>query len=344
MGKKPTIVDVARLANVTPGTVSRALNGQAGVSAAVRARIESAVRDLGYSTSVAARTMRAGSTHIVSCHVSDLSNPLLTAIYLGIESRLLRSGYTLLVHGTEYDEARECAALNSDIARSVDAIITIGGPRDHAVYEDALAHAGIPVVCVDRIGEVHDTIFVDHEAGGRAAVRHLVELGHRCIGLVVPPTNLCAPAARVRGYRAELAAAGLPFDPSLLHDESDGAFTTEALHAFLGGDDPPTALIVLANRMLARVLTHLRETGRRVGRDLSLISVGRSRLAELYDPEITMIDWDVAALGEVAAEAALSRLAAEAAERPRRLRHFPTRLVIGRSCAAPATGRERLPT
>ncbi len=343
MAKKPTIVDVARLAEVTPATVSRALNGQAGVSAAVRARIERAVRDIGYSTSAAARTMRAGSTHIVSCHVSDLSNPLLTAIYLGIESRLLRSGHTLLVHGTEYDEALERAALERDIARSIDAIITIGGPTDHVVYQDALAHAGIPVVCVDRIGEVHDTIYVDHETGGRAAVRHLLGLGHRRIGLVVPPTNLCAPAARLRGYRAELAAAGLSFDPALVHDEATGAFTVEALRALLDRDDPPTALIVLSNRTLAMVLTHLRETGRKVGRDLSLISVGRSRLAELYDPGITMIDWDAAALGEMAAETALSRLTPAGAERPRRVRHFPTRLVIGQSCAAPAFRREGAP-
>ncbi|MBJ3776101.1 LacI family DNA-binding transcriptional regulator [Acuticoccus mangrovi] len=335
---KLTIRDVARQAGVSPGSVSRVLNNLEGASPALRARVEAAARELGYELNRAAQTMRGGATNIISCHVSTLENPLVAQIFRAAEERLVEAGYIMIVHGTRYDEERELAALQSDRGRRIDGLLSIAGPMSHTRYREAMDRIGVPVVAVDRDLEAGDVIRVDHAGGAGQAVRHLVGLGHRRIGLLTPRADLVAARRRTEGYRRELARLDLPVDETLIGLIDTAVDVGVTMEAMLGAPEPPTAVIALSTFMLERVLTFARERDIAIPADLSVITIGDSDLARFARPAITTVAWDMRQIGRNAATLLLARVA-EAEDSglvaPYRSFEVPTELIHRASVAAP---------
>lgn len=334
MARRPTIKDVAALAGVSQGTVSRAMNGDVSVSPELRQRIEDAARSIGYSTNFAARALRGGATKTVSCHLTDLMNPLMTQLYQAIEVHLESAGYTMIVHGTQYSETRRLAALRADIARSVDGLITIGGSTLHKDYEEALTRFSAPVVGIDRASDAYSTVNVDHLTGTAHLVSQLVGLGYRRIGLLIPPVDLLAPRMRLQGMRNALERAGVPFDPLLVKEIPPNQVSPETIASWLGSDIKPDALIVLSVRMLADTLTALQWMGWKPGVDIAIASIGKSRLAELVKPEVTVLRWDLKALGVAAAEMLMAQIETSPGARVIEHMSFPTELILRGSCPA----------
>ncbi len=327
------IRDVARAAGVAVGTVSRVLNDHPTVTEPVRSRVRAAIAEMGYERDSVAQSMRGGSTHLVACAIRDFDIPRF-ALFIKEAERVLReAGYTLLLSSTTNSPEVEMALLRACAARRVDGVMTTISDESHPGVIDALHAAPMPVLLIDRdhLPEL-DRVTADHAAGAEAATRHLLQLGHRRIALLVGDTKAAPSRSRVEGFRRALAPA-VP-DAHLLRDRvltSEDAFRETM--ALMSLAEPPTAIFVAAMDMLGGCLRALRALGLRVGEDVSLVSGSDSELAELYAPPVTAIAWDLAEMGRHAATMLLERMRGEAPDTGRALK-LPTTLVVRQSCRA----------
>ena len=246
---------MARLADVHPGTVSRALNPQTRglVNHETAARVLAAADELGYRPNSMARGLKTSRSFTIGVLIPDLTNPLFPPIVLGIDDRS-RSTDTRRCWSTPAVIRRvsERASRRCSLARS-----TASSPPRRRLDVEPLAVAiagGLPVVLVNRTFEDGSisACTVDDRAGSELAVRHMIELGHERIGYVAGPQNVSTGHRRYLGFTAAMEAAGLAVPPERV--SYAGAFTEEA-GARAGAEvlraDPSVTAIITANDRLA---------------------------------------------------------------------------------------------
>jgi LacI family transcriptional regulator len=251
-GARATLRDVARIAGVHPGTVSRALNPdtEALVRAETVERVRQVATELGYRPNPLARGLKTNRSYTVGVIVPDIQNPLFPPIIRGLDDRLGEAGYTPLIANTDNDAERERMDFEAMRARQVDGIVTATARVHHELLDIALS--GTPLVLVNRRvpdGSLPSATADDH-AGARLAVEHLVELGHTRIAHLAGPDDVSTGRQRREGFEEAMRNAGL--DPALVRTghaftEAEGARLCEEL---LDADEPFTA-IVAGNDLMA---------------------------------------------------------------------------------------------
>jgi len=335
--KKParvTIVEVARKAGVSLGTVSRVINDKESVGAELRARVLAAAEALGYVPNFAAQHMRAQSSRAVGLMVSDIGNPLFSATVGAAEDVLSRGGYNMILTNSRDRADKEREIITLFQRRRFDGmIITLSKEDDPSVLE-LLSRSGIPTVLFERESKLPlDSVATDHYAGAQQAVSYLLGLGHRRIGLVTVTQSALPGRARGLAYSAAHKAAGVTVDPALM--SFDGFLPDAGYHAayrMLVSPRPPTALVVGANQMPG-VLKAVRTLKLTVPGKLSLVQIGETDVALLHQPPLTCVRWEFARVGAAAAELLLARISgAVDGTKPRRI-VLPTELVVRQSCA-----------
>jgi len=335
-----TIVDVARKAGVSLGTVSRVINANESVGAELRARVLDAAGALGYLPNPAAQSMRTRTTRAVGVMVSDISNPLFSATVSAAEEVLYRNGYNMILANSRDRPETEKAIITLFNRRRIDGmIITLSKENDPGVLK-LLAQLNMPTVLLERDSKLPlDGVAADHYDGALQAVTYLLELAHRRVGLITVTQAALPGRQRAEGYAAAHQAAGVPVDPALT--SFDGFLPNagyDAAYRMLVSPRPPTAVIVGANQM-AGVLTAIRTLKLSVPKHLSIIQIGDTDVAKLHQPPLTAVRWELQKVGSAAAELLLGRLAATAPEQPPRRIVLPTELVLRQSCTAPGPSR-----
>jgi LacI family transcriptional regulator len=335
-GRKPTIRDVAEAAGVGIGTVSRVINGHANVGAALRERVQAAILALGFTPDAAAQSLRGGQSRTFACVVRDLTVPVLASFADQMQQELDQHGYGLLVASSYHSFARERELLASFERRRVDGlVIATSSERDPRLLR-LLREAPMPVTLLDRRRpETLDSVCVDHASGTRAAIAHLLALGHRRIAVISGAHTVRPVRERLRGVELAHAALGLRPDPALIRLGSfSTAFAAQEAAALLDGPVPPTAFFVAGTALLPGLLRALQERGLSVPRDVSVVAGADSELAEFHSPPISVVRWDHGALGAAAARFLLGRI--EDPELPPQRAAGPTEYVPRGSCAPPA--------
>jgi LacI family transcriptional regulator len=204
-----TLRDVATAAGVHPATASRALNPGTRllVSEETARRVSEAADRLGYRPNPVARSLRTRRSHTIGVLLPDLTNPLFPPIVRGIEDRLAESGYVALIGNTDADLTKERLVFDQMRARHVDGFVLATATAGSPILAEA-AEADVPVVLMNRTSQDYpfSSVSVDNEQGVRAAVGHLVALGHTRIGHIAGPQNVSTGASRFRGFQAGMAA------------------------------------------------------------------------------------------------------------------------------------------
>jgi LacI family transcriptional regulator, galactose operon repressor len=341
--KRSTIKDVARAARVSIGTVSRVVNEHPSVGSQTRRRVTRVMAGLGYAPNAVAQSMRTMVTRTVGFIVPDISNPNWSCILRAASEMLQGKGYTVVLASTGGQRAAELDALTAFTRRRTDALILALDTVDAATLRHRLPHLDVPVVMLEReLGDGWDAVLTDHAGGAHAATRHLLELGHRRIALITASPTVRPGGQRVQGYTRAFAEAGLAVRPELLRCGSlapDFAFRETS--TLLSQREPPTAIIAGGIQLLTGVLRAAGLHGVSIPSRLSVVSCGDTDLAQLANPAVTVVRWDVAALGVAAAEAVLRRLGGSAEATPFRV-VLGSELVLRGSCAAvPASPRRR---
>jgi LacI family transcriptional regulator len=319
--------DVADSAEVSLKTVSRVVNGERDVRPETAARVEAAIARLGFQRNEIAWSLRQGRAGAMGLVIEDLGNPFYSAIARAVEQAAHERGHALLIGSCEEDPARERALVLRLLHRWVDALLIVPAGDDHR-YLLGDQHAGRPLVFIDRPpgGIEADAVLLDNVGGAQAAVAHLIAHGHRRIAFVGERLTRFTAAERLAGYRAALTAAGLPHDPALVAiSAGDPAGTTLELLA-LPEDRRPTALFCADNRHTVGALHALRDAGRPV----AIVGFDDFELAELLPVPVTVVRFDAAALGTIAARLAYSRVDGDDG--------LPSREVVGCELVARGSG------
>jgi LacI family transcriptional regulator len=333
---RATIDDVAARAGVSISTVSRVVNGRYGVAPATLDRVRAAVVDLGFETSLTARSLRSGRTNVIGVLVSDIE-PFSAEVLKGIAHALRESSYELIVYsgGHRHEDGWEQRYLSRLAGTLTDGAILL----TPTVVQVATSK---PVVAVDPHvgGSRMPTIDTENFEGAIAATRHLVELGHRRIGFIGGRPDLESARRRELGYRVALEAAGIPVDPELI---TSGDFTEEAAegpaHQLLSLTDRPTAIFAANDLTAIQTIRSAVGLGLAVPHDISIVGFDNIPESALTDPPLTTIDQSLHAVGREAVRALIELIehperTGPSATEPMHIT-LPTTLVVRQSCAAP---------
>lgn len=303
-GIRPTMKDVASRAGVGLKTVSRVVNGEAGVTPDTERRVQEAIEALGFRRNDSARVLRKGRTASIGLVLEDLADPFYGPLSRAVEE-VARAHGALLINGSSAEDAdREQELVLAFCARRVDGLIVIPAGGDHRYLEPEIK-AGVATVFVDRpAGRIDaDAVLSDSFGGAREGVAHLVAHGHRRIGFIGDQPRIHTATERLRGYRAAMEEAGLAVDDAWVAlGSTDPERVRSATEAMLSGPSPVTAIFSGNNRVTVTVVRTL--AGR--SRPVALVGFDDIELADLLG--ITVISQDAAALGRTAAERLFRRL------------------------------------
>jgi len=302
-----TLADIAREAGTSASTASRALSGRGYVSPLVKDRLLEAAERLGYVPDASARTLKQRTSRVVGVAVSDLGNQFYALLAAGIEQTLRQADYQMVLVSDNSDRAQELACARAFLAmRAAGVIMT---PADRAAAS-LLARNGVDVVEVDRqLADVPcDAVVIDNEEGGRLATAHLLELGHRRIGLLVADTDWTTDAGRLAGYRAAHSAAGAVVDERLILPIAFHAPDAEQQIAELLASAAPTALFAANNQLAEHAWKVVRARGLRLAQDVSLVGFDDVGWTSMVDPGITVVSQPTVELGRRAAGLLLRRI------------------------------------
>ena len=206
-----TIKQVAARAGVSFTTVSHVVNRTRPVSDSARVRVERAIAELGYFPSAVARALKTSQTRIVGVIVPNITNPFFSELMRGIEDACERSHYSVFLCNGDDDPQRQGRALDTLLERRVDGLLLATPTGPAGPLARRLAAAKMKTVLVDRNwpGLAADRVRINHPAGARVAVEHLLALGHRRIACLAGPSSFAVSRARVAGWRKALARAGV---------------------------------------------------------------------------------------------------------------------------------------
>jgi LacI family transcriptional regulator len=317
MARVPTTVtirDVARVAKVHPGTVSRALNEQtrALVNQETADRVLRAAKKLGYRPNRIARGLKTSRSYTIGVLIPDITNPLFPPILRGIEDRLDEEGYTSLIVNTDNDPERERSDLEAMRARQVDGLISATARLDRELLAE-VAGADMPLVLVNRSLEDGSVpaVTVNDRQGIRLAVEHVAGLGHTDIGHVGGPQNISTGHRRHLGFLEAMHAAGLatPRDRVRLGRwfvEEEGARVCAEL---LDAAPELTAIVAANDRLALGCYDTLEQRGLRCPQDISIVGFNDMPFIDRLRPPLTSVRVPQREIGTVAADLMLQRLA-----------------------------------
>jgi LacI family transcriptional regulator len=333
---KPGIKEVAERAGVAISSVSRVLSGHPDVSPAMRDAVNNAVRELGYRPNALARGLRQQRSMSVGFAVADIANPIFADIVKGAERTLREAGYSLLLTNSEGDPELDADNITLLEDRQVDGLLLSLTLEDHPDVVKALRACKLPMVLLDRDrpeGVRAMSAYFDHRIGMRAAVEHLLDLGHRDVALIVGGPALPARFRReavestlwARGGRCLVIEGGFGVE---------GGY--RATMEVLDRTPRPTALIAAGNTLMAGALRALHERSIDIGREMSFVGCDNVPIAELHQPQIAVTFRDPGSLGEVGARMLLDSLtSATPQEEPTAPTVLPTGFLPRPSCGPP---------
>jgi LacI family transcriptional regulator len=330
-----TIKQVAQRAGVAISTVSAVINRSAPVSPATIARVQQAIGELGYLPHGGAQSLRTGQSRMIGLVVPNIANPIFAAMAKEVENVCLSAGYTSVVFSTGQDDARESQVLTMMRVQRFAGLILIPTRSDSAHGSSLREKIFVPTVLLDMPveGLPFDVIKTDNVEAGRLATRHLLELGHRRVGIVVGIPGLVTNDDRHAGYAKAHQGLGLMADPALCAEgHFDEARAFDATLALLSRTPRPTALVTLSNMMTMGALFAIRKLGLRVPDDISLVGIDDFDFAEILDPQPTLVATPITVIAKRAIQALLGQMAASAPPSGK-IEVYPPRLIVRHSTA-----------
>ena len=332
------IQDVARLAEVSTATVSRALATPERVSPEARARVLEAIARVGYVPNPMARSLRSQKTRMVLVVLPTLDNIFFSRILRGIEETLFEAGYGMIIGDLDGSPDKEARFAAFTAAGQVDGAILLNGHLFGQTRDGrgAPARTNVPLIALCEAIPRADIpqIEVDNRAAARRMTQYLASLGHRRIAYVCGPAGNVLERERFRGYRDGLREVGTPFDPDLVFP---GDYTLET-GAAAGRDIArravrPTAVFSSNDEMAIGLMRSLISAGVRVPQDISVAGFDDIEFAAMVEPSLTTIRQPRRELGRTGALVLLDLLSGRSVGARVRLK---TELVVRGSTEPPA--------
>ena len=309
-GGRVSIREVAERAGVAMSSVSRVLSDHPDVSPHMRERVLRAVDELSYEPDWLAQSLRRQETRTIGFVMNDMSNPILSQVALGAERLLHESGYSMLVTNSEGAAERDAQHIQLFGRRRVDGMMLATATERHRPTIAALRDLAVPGVVIDRNLPRSlnlSAAYFDHRSGMRDATRHLLDLGHRRITVILGQ-QFRPSIERRRGVEDAYAEHGA--EPTF--DVIEGTYSEEhgreATRAALDRDEQPTALIAASNQLVIGAIREISRRGLAIGSEISLVACDEISLTELSNPPIAVVDRDNLEIGRESAKLLLRRI------------------------------------
>jgi len=308
---RPTIEDVAREAGVSTATVSRVLNGSDAVRESLRTRVQACVVRLGYVPHAGARALKLSRSGTIGAIFPTVDNAIFAKAIDALQRRFGEAGYQLLIATSDYDPQTEESQAIHLLTRGADGLVLCGCSQRPALLQRLRAR-GVPAVHVMTWPAPPELVSVgfDNARAMSQAVRYLLDLGHRRIAMLAGITrDNDRAAARVRGVREALAAAGLPLTSKRLVERRYGiAAARDGLRQLMAADPPPSA-VVCGNDVLAfGALLEAQRLGLTVPQQLSIVGFDDLELASHVHPALTTVHVPAEAMWRCAADRVIAAL------------------------------------
>jgi LacI family transcriptional regulator len=338
--KSITIQDVARAAGVSVSTVSRVLNDKDDVASDTSLKVKQVIAELGYTSSLVAKSMRSRRTGVIGLILPDLEDPFCIQVMKGIHHAIVALGYDLIAYtsGTIKKDSKAererhyVSLLNGSLT---DGIILVT-PAASTFSTPA------PLVAIDPNNQCPDcmTVIATNREGALAGMEYLLGLGHRRIGYIGGRPDLQCARQRLQGYKAALREASIALDSDLI---AVGDFTRATGYGcaqrLLALPEPPTAIFAANDQSAIGAIEAAREADIRVPDDLSVLGFDNIPEAAFYHPALTTIDQFIDKMGYVATEMLVALIQGKSLGSDGY--KMPTQLVVRDSCRAPSWAVER---
>jgi LacI family transcriptional regulator len=333
-----TIRDVAQRAGVSTMTVSRVLNNSGYVSTDARARVETAVAELGYVPNTLGLSLRFKRTKTLALVVTDITNPFFTSMARGVEDLASQHGFSTILCNTDESESKQGDYLTILLQKRVDGVLLVPA-RSAADPVRWLQHRGVPVVILDRQapGAHVDCVRGQSHAGGYDLASLLYDMGHREVAALTGPADVSTAAERVAGFVRAWRERGLtPRAGAILY----GSFTVPSGYIMakeaLSLSPRPTALLTGNNFIAIGAYRAVRDAGLTIPDDISLVTFDNVPDNLVLEPFLTVAAQPAYEMGQVATKVLLERLAGDGPAEPVEI-ELPNELIVRRSCAPPLT-------
>lgn len=324
-----TIQDVARTAGVSVSTVSRVLNGKVDVASETQDRILSVIDDLGFTTNLAARSMRSQKKNLVGLIMPDIAYPFAIEVMKGVNRAIAESEFDLLVYttgdvrksGRAFHEQKYVSLLTNSISDGVIIVAPVAGEFN----------IDAPIISIDPLASNpnYPSVHATNYQGALDAMKYLLDLGHTRIGHISGRSELESSNRRLKGYRDALENAGIHVDEQLI---VSGDYTTETAvrcaRELLSLENPPTAIFASNDQSAIGVFHVVEELGLRIPEDLSI--VGFDNIPESKYMGLTTIDQFIEQMGYVATERLIKLINGETL--PEQTYRMQTQLIVRTSC------------
>lgn len=329
-----TLLDVAEAAGVSKSTVSRILDERLPRSDSETAkRVRQIAAKLGYFRDVSASSLRRGNTMTIGMIVPRLTDTVMAMLYESFSRACSRSGRFVMVATTEDDPRADRVAAQTLLQRGVDGLV-MSTARLGDDFPQQLAARGVPCVLTLRTDQRSLSSIADDRLGGYLATRHLLDLGHRRIGLIAGPSYASSSTGRTKGYREAMAEAGIALDPACIVESTFGIDSgADAAEALMRSSPAPTAIFAVNDNTAIGALSTLQRMGLSVPGDVSLVGYNDIPIVSRLPTPLTSVRIPF----EQIAGAALDLLDHGAANERDRLRVATPTLIPRQSTARPAS-------
>jgi LacI family transcriptional regulator len=325
---RPTLRDVAAMAEVSIKTASRVLNREPGVMPDKVVAVERALRMLDYRPNLTASSLRRadGRTAAIAALLEDIANPFSAEIHRALEDVAREHGVLIFAGSVEENPETERALVRAFTARRADALV-IASATDNQSYLEREVSDGTPVVFVDRapVGFAADSVVTDNAAGAGRAVAHLATHGHQRIAFLGDLRSITTERQRHTGFLEAMTERGLLVrGDHVAHDLHTELDAETVVRRMLTGGDPPTALFAAQNNLTVAAVRCLQRLG--LEQEVALVGFDDFPLADLVRPGVTVMAQDPTAIGRLAGEIVFARLAGD--DSPAECHVVPTQLVV----------------
>jgi len=330
-----TIKEVANHARVSVATVSRVVNNTGYVSTDLRERVEEAMSILNYKPSALARSLRRQETLTIGVLLPQLNQPFFSTLAFAIEKTLFASNYKTLICSSEEDIDKEAAYIDMLLRQRVDGVLIV--PTGHSSENiNRLINGRVPAVLVDRdIPGIHiNRVLSNNSDGGCQGICHLLELGHRNIGIIGGPSYSQAIEQRMSGIKQGYKELGLAYVEvnTLLSTLTEFEIGYQMAHQLLHRDQRPTAIFALTDVIAVGVMHAAAEHQLNLPHDLSVVGFDDIPMARFSIPALTTVAQPIYNMGATAANLLLEQLQSDQPDM--RTITLPTELIV-RSSTAP---------
>ncbi len=333
--------DVAERAGVSVAVVSYVVNdGPRPVTPQTRAKVQRAIEELGYYPNEMARGLRLKQSSTIGLITPDYLNPVYTEIAVGIQQICLPNGYMTLFVYSGNDMDRELQLLHMFRAKQVDGVIMQPLTSDALGATKPLREAKIPVVFLQHACPGMDCVVLADVQGGRWATQHLLDLGHRRVGLIAGRLPGAARAEeRLKGYRQALTAAGIECDPDLMV-VSDATHNAgyQAMQQLLALPEPPTGVFCHNDVLAVGAMHAIRNAGLSVPHDVSIVGYDDTSASAHLSPPLTTLFFSRLEMGRQAATMLFRAIGQEADDEPY-IAEVPVELIVRESTSPPPQAR-----